>query len=171
MNTERISKAFFDNRPNTEMEEEETHLFMNLLFNKDPNMCMDVNDLDKESDFYKHFEPLLMCFTAQVFLKRMKLLTEFRITVGALIVLLQHMPSPGACVMYLYYIKSKLRKPDTLIDINVIAMDLFPMGFFNEKQLSDIWLAQKVRKDDGLDECNCHGAADNLLDYDETWRN
>ena len=169
MNTERLTKAFAENRPNTEMDEEEFRIYMSFLISKDPNITTDVNLLDKETEFYKHFEPLIKCFTAQVFLKRMKLLTDFRITTGALFVLLEHMPSPGACVIYLYYIKSKLRKPDTLIDLNVIGMELFPMGFFSEKQLKDIWLAQKVKKDDGLDEWHCHGVDHNLLDYDETW--
>ena len=168
MNTERLTKAFADNQPKTPMTPEETRIFMNLMLTDDPNISMDVNELDKKTDFYKHFKPLVESFVAKVFLGRLKSLTTHRITVGALIILMQYMKSPGNCVMYVYYINSKLA-PNTLIDINVIAMDLFPWGMFSDEQLNDIWDAQKVRSTDGLDEWNCHGSHDNLLDYNETW--
>ena len=47
---------------------------------------------------------------------------------------------------------------------------LFPWGFFLDKQLMEIWDKQKVREDDGLDECKCIGAHDNLLDYIDFWK-
>jgi len=91
-------------------------------------------------------------------------LTTHRITLDALIILSQYMESPG-----IYYINSKL-KPNTLITLDVISMDLFPWGFFSKEQLNRIGGLQKVKKED-IDKSVdvCHGSPDNMLDYNETW--
>jgi hypothetical protein len=91
-----------------------------------------------------------------------------KISLGAFLMIAIHLESAGIAVMYAYYISQKLPK-NSFIDIDEASTKLFPWGFFSEEQLNAMWDAQKVRPDDGLDECTCYGAHDNLLDYVEFW--
>lgn len=163
----RIDRAFERNQPRTVMTAEESKILINLLFSNDKNLNIDINDINKSSDTYKHFEPVINSFLAQVLLKRIELFTDLHITLGVLIMMLMYIKSPGSCVMYTYYAFGKL-KPDILITLNVFSTELFPWGVFSEKQLSDIWKSQKRKKFD--DVSKCVGAHDNLLDYLETWK-
>ncbi len=67
--------------------------------------------------------------------------------------------TPGEVVMYSSYLAYKMRKIglDSL-SLEKICTDIFPMGFFTEKTLSEHWDIQKV---------NTKGnpGSDNLLDY------
>ena len=169
MNKERLVMAFENNRPNTPLTEEETRVLMNILLSQDKNLNINIDELDKNSKIYAHFNPLINSFQAQVFLKRLQGLSTIKMSLGALIMLVFYMETPGSSVMYAYYIHTKLA-PNTLVNMNVFSTDLFPWGMFSKEQLKNIWDAQKVKHDDGLDGCNCIGAHDNLLDYEETWR-
>lgn len=169
MNKERLVKAFENNSPHTELTEEETKVLLSIILSKEESLNIDINQLDKKSEIYVHFKPLIDSFQAQVFLKRLEGLSTVKMSLGALIMLLQYMNSAGSCVMYAYYIHSKLA-PNTLVDMDTFSIKLFPWGMFSREQLNSIWDAQKVKHDDGLEGCNCIGAHDNLLDYEETWR-
>lgn len=168
MNKERLIEAFKKNQPSEPMTEEETTFFFNVLMSKEPEFSNDINELDKESELYKHFKPLINGFQMQIFLKRLEHLTTLRITFGAFLLIALHLENAGSAVMHAFYLHHKLPL-NTLVTTNEVAMDLFPWGFFSKEQLSAIWDAQKVRPDDGLDECHCYGAPDNLLDYVEIW--
>lgn len=169
MNKQRLISAFELNRPHTPMAEEETRLALILMTSKDININTDINEVDKSSDIYQHFEPLINAFQMQIFLKRLEQLTTLRITLGAFLMIAQHLYSAGSAVMHAYYLHIKL-PANTLVGITEVSMELFPYGFFSDEQLSTIWDAQKVRHDDELDRCTCCGAPDNLLDYIETWK-
>jgi len=136
---------------------------------KDGELQKDVNELDKESEIYKHFKPMIDAFQLQVFLKRLEHMAKLKISLGAFIMIAQHLNSPGDAVMYAYYMFHKL-PANCFVGIEEVSVKLFPWGFFSEEQLKAIWDAQKVRVDDGLDECTCYGAHDNLLDYVEFWQ-
>jgi len=164
----RLIEIFEKHIPSTQMSEEEMMVLMNLLLSKDEEFKKPIEELDKTTELYKHFKPLLEGFQMQVFLSRLKHMTSLRITLGAFIVIAQHLNSAGSSVMHVFYLHNKL-PANTLVSVEVISMKLFPFGFFSEKQLNDIWDEQKVRADDGLDECTCVGAHDNLLDYKEMW--
>ena len=164
---DRIDKVFENNPPNTPMTKEDMKIFIRFLLDKDDNMSMDINQLDKSSEIYKHFEPLINSFIAQIFLRRIECMTTLRMSLGALIVLLMYMDSPGNAVMYAYYLHGKLA-PNTLVDLDVFSIKAFPWGVFSKEQLNTIWNAQKRKKDD--DVSKCVGAGDNLLDYIETWK-
>jgi hypothetical protein len=151
------------------MSEQETKIMINLMLSTDAALSTDINELDKKSKLYKHFEPLIKGFQMQIFLKRLEHLANLRITLGAFIMIAQHLNSAGDAVMYAYYLFHKL-PANSLIGANEVSEQLFPWGFFSAEQLEKIWDIQKVRKDDGLDECTCYGAHDNLLDYVETWK-
>lgn len=168
MDKQRLIDAFTKNTPRTQMSEEETMIMMKLMLSKEPEFSCDVNELDKNSEVYKHFKPLINGFQMQIFLKRLEHLAKLRISLSAFIAIAQHLESAGDAVMYAYYLSHKLPK-DSFVGIQEIAGILFPWGFFSKEQLNAIWDEQKVREDDGLDECHCYGAHDNLLDYVEFW--
>ena len=168
MNKERLIEAFEENKPNTSMDEDETKFMFNILLSKEPEFSKEIGELDKESEIYKHFKPLINGFQMQIFLKRLEHLTTLRITFGAFLLIALHLENAGSAVMHAFYLHHKLPL-NTLVTTNEVTMDLFPWGFFSKEQLNAIWNAQKVRPDDGLDECHCYGAPDNLLDYVEIW--
>lgn len=170
MNNQRLINAFESNPPNTPITEEEFRIGIYITMSDDVNLGCEINSLDEESEVYKHFKPMIKGFQMQIFLKRLELLAGLKITLGAFIMVAQHLNSAGDAVMYAYYL-SRLFPKGSLIDVDGITMKAFPMGFFSEEQLKNIWDAQKVRPNDGLDECHCYGAHDNLLDYVETWKN
>ena len=100
-------------------------------------------------------------------MKRLESFTTIKMTLGAFAILMQHIPSPGAGVMYAFYMHNKLPE-NTLVTVETFA-ELFPWGFFSEQQLSEIWSAQKVRTDDSKGFA-CVGAPDNMIDYVEIWK-
>jgi hypothetical protein len=168
MNIERLTNAFKENQPRTPMSEEETMIMLNIMMSKEPEFSTDVNELDNTSEVYKHFKPLIGGFQMQIFLKRLEHLAGLRISLGAFLLISQHLNSAGDAVMYAYYMSRKLSK-NSLVGFDEVTKALFPWGYFSEEQLKKIWDAQKVRPEDGLDECKCYGAPDNLLDYVEIW--
>ena len=166
MNRQKLVDIFKKHTPNTEMDKEEFLMMFNLLRSKDKDFFTDINEMDRESEVYKHFKPLLGSFQGQIFLKRLKAFTSLKMTLGALAILMQHMPTPGSCVMYVFYLDMMLPK-DTLVTVETFG-DVFPMGFFSEAQLKEIWAAQKVGGDK-IKEYTCVGAPDNMIDYIEVW--
>lgn len=166
----RIVKLFEDNKPNTEMSAEEMKVMMGILLSKEPAFKTPIDELDKDTEIYKHFKPLLEGFQLQVFLTRLKLVAKMRITLGAFVMIAQHLESAGTAVMYVYYIWLKL-KPHTLITDSVVAEDLFPMGFFSDEQLNSMWDAQKVNADDNVKSLTpiMFSGSDNLIDYQQSW--
>jgi len=168
MNKQRLTDIFDKNRPGTEMDKDETTLFFNIYMSKDKIFSEDINEVDKSSEIYKHFEPIVKAFQMQVFLKRLEHLAKLKISFGAFIMIALHLNNAGDAVMHAYYLFHKLPK-NSFVGVDEVAKVLFPWGFFSEEQLHEIWDEQKVRVDDGLDECTCYGAPDNLLDYAEFW--
>lgn len=172
----RIAKLFEDNQPNTEMSADEMRMMMGILMSNEPAFTTPVDELDKDSEIYKHFKPLLDGFQLQVFLTRLKHVAKLRITLGAFILIAQHLESAGTAVMYVYYLWLKL-KPHTLITTNVLCEDLFPWGFFSTEQLNSIWSAQKItaeerelRKKSELTLTPVmFDGSDNLIDFQESW--
>jgi hypothetical protein len=164
---ERLKKIFEKHTPHTEMDSDEMMVFMKLLMSKDEAIGTDIYELDKNSEIFKHFKPLLEGFQMQVFLSRLKHMTTLRISLGAFIAIAQHLLSAGSAVMHAYYLHSKLPE-NTLITLDVVSRQLFPMGFFSEDQLNRIWEEQKTNRDE-VGEMKCIGSPDNLLDYAECW--
>lgn len=163
----RIDEIFIKYRPNKQMDDDESKLLLNILLSKDSQLSTDINELDKDSEIYKHFQPLLYAFQVRVFMSKIEHLTTLRITLGALIVISMYIDSPGIATMYAYYLHSKL-PANTLVTLEHITTQLFPWGFFSNEQLNKIWDEQKTKKGEtkGL---TLVGAQDNLLDYKEMW--
>lgn len=164
MFADRVKQAFQENSPNKELADDEMRTLVSLMMSKDSNLNQDVNDLDKESEFYKELKPLIESFQAQIFLQRIKHATSLKISLGVLIMLMHYLETAGSSVMYAYYMHMKLPE-NTLVNLRVFSMDLFPFGMFSNEQLNNIWDKQKVKKEDQLK------GNDNLLDYPETWKN
>lgn len=162
MNKQELVDIFQKYSPSTQMDIEETMAYMNMLMSKNPIFDTDINDVDKTDSIYQHFKPLIDSFIVQVFLKRIEVMTTLKISLGGLIILSLHLTSPGTAVMYAYYLYYKLPE-NTLVTLNIISEKLFPWGFFSDKQLNDIWDAQKVSAKE-------FGGTDNMIDYEIVWR-
>ena len=167
MNKQKLIDIFNKHTPSTEMSEEETMIMFQLLMSKDEAFSKSLDDVDKKSDIYQHFAPLVNSYIGQVFLKRLKAFTSLKMSLGALAMLMQHMESPGSAVMHVFYLYHKLPE-GTVVTVETIG-EAFPWGFFSEKQLKEIWDAQKVNPDNSK-EFACIGAPDNMIDYLESWR-
>jgi len=163
----KLIEIFKRHNPRTLMSEEETRIFFHLATTKEIEFNQTIDELDKRSKIYKHFKPLIDGFQMQVFLSRLKHMTSLKITLGAFIMIAQHLDSAGVAVMLAFYIHNKL-PANTVVDINVASMELFPFGFFSNEQLNQIWDEQKVKSTD-ISKYTCVGAHDNLLDYKEMW--
>jgi len=137
-----LRDIFNNHTPSTEMTEEEMLNMINIINSNQSEFNVDLKEINKDSEIYKHFKPLIEAFQSQVFLKRIEVLTTFKVTLGALIMLMFHMPTAGAATMMEMYCSSKLND-DTLITINVVAQELFPWGFFSDEQLQAIWATIK----------------------------
>jgi hypothetical protein len=71
---------------------------------------------------------------------------------------------PGEAMLYLHYLQYKCKELGVkVLDINVLCEKIFPMGFFKNEELMEIWDAQKVERSD-------MGSSDNLVDYMEAAR-
>jgi len=138
MKNQEIVNVFNTHTPCTEMSPEEMELMCNILMSKQPEFNVDIKTIDKNSEIYKHFKPLIESFQSQVFLKRIEVLTTFKMTLGALIVLLFHMPTAGAATMMEMYCSIKL-DDNELITLDVLGKQLFPWGFYSDEQLNAIW--------------------------------
>jgi hypothetical protein len=167
MNKQKLIDIFEKHSPNTQMSEDETILMFNLLMSEDPNFSCNIEEIDKNSEIYKHFKPLIESFQARVFLSRLKHMTSLKISLGALVILMHHMESAGKAVMLVFYLYYKL-PVGKLITVETIT-ELFPWGFFSNEQLNEIWDAQKVGTDD-REGFTCIGAPNNTIDYLETWK-
>lgn len=166
MNKQKLIDIFEKHNPRTPMSEDESNLMINIMMSKDPSLSIDITEMDKKSENYQHFKPIIESFQAQVFLSRLKHMTSLKISLGALLILMNYMESPGKVVMFVFYLFYKL-PANKLIDVNTI-IELFPWGFFSEEQLNEIWNAQKVGKEES-EGFSCIGAPDNMIDYLETW--
>jgi len=138
MDNQILTDIFSRYSPNKEMSEEEMEIFLLFLTSKDPAMNVDIDELDKESEIYKHFKPVIMSFQGQILIKRLKVSANIKLSLSALIMLLHYMPNAGAAVIHSLYIQNKL--PDnTLVTLDVYTKRLFPWGNFSEEQLNAIW--------------------------------
>lgn len=157
----RISEIFDQYSPNTPLSNEETELMINVILSDDLNLTKNVEEFDKKSKDYKR---IISIFQAQVFLSRLKAFTTLKISFGCLLLLLEHIKTPGKAVMYAYYMFKKLPE-NTFIDINVYTTQLFPWGMFSNEQLNEIWDKQKINKEEFKD----FYIGNNLIDYEEVW--
>jgi len=163
MNKNELIDVFNQHSPTTPMTEEETKIMFQILMSSEPEFNVDINKINKNSEIYKHFKPLIMAFQSQVLLKRLELLTSLKMTLGALIILLHHMQTAGNAVMLAFYMQYKLPK-NTLVTLDILSKNLFPWGFFSDEQLHEIWTAQKVSGSDRK-----KSESDNGIDKVEWW--
>jgi hypothetical protein len=142
---DKVIEAFKVNQPCMELTEEDAKILMSFLMSKDDNLNIDINKLDKNSDLYLHFEPIIDSFVSRVFLKRVEVCTTLKISLGALIMLLLYMENPRNAVIYTYYLDYKL-EPNTLVTLDVLSRKALPWGVFTLEQLDNIWNAMQPEK-------------------------
>jgi hypothetical protein len=102
MSRQELIEIFNQHSPITQMSEDENMTFMNIALSKDQVFDVDLDEVDKDDPIYKQFKSLLDSFVPQVFLKRLEVMTSLKMTLGALIILLFHMESPGAAESKFY---------------------------------------------------------------------
>ncbi len=132
MSRQELIDIFNQYSPITEMDEDETLTFVNITLSQEKIFNVDLNEADKDNPIYKHFKPLLESFVPQVFLKRLEVMTSIKMTLGALIMLVLRMESPGAAVMYAFYLHYKLPE-NILVTMDVFSKQLFPWGMFSKE--------------------------------------
>lgn len=111
-----------------------------------------INLVDDEKPFlFKLIEKRMVHFT-------------FEITDVRLILLLSFISkSAGVAVLYLWYLQYWCKKNNSRnINLDKLCIEVFPMGFFKEDDLKQVWLSQKVQVPKG----NLI-LSDNLVDYPE----
>jgi hypothetical protein len=89
-------------------------------------------------------------------------LSEFGITItkSASLFLATTISTPGRAVMYATFIAYKcFEKSINQVTCFHLSVDIFPDGFFTEKELEDIWRGQKLKLP------STGAFSDNLLDY------
>jgi hypothetical protein len=138
MNNQILTDIFSKYSPITETTKDEMRIFLLFQTSEDPAFNVDIDELDKKSEIYKHFEPLIMSFQGQILIKRLKLSANIKMSLSALVMLLHHMPNAGAAVIHSLYIQNKLPE-NTLVTLDVYIKQLFPWGNFSEEQLTEIW--------------------------------
>lgn len=159
---QRLIDAFNANPPRDPMSEDETMVLMSILMSRNPDYDIAIDKLDKESEIYKQYKPILDIWIVQVFLKRLEVLSTVRMSLGALLALTYRLNNAGSAVMYAFYIHNAFPE-NTVVDVNLFSSQLFPWGYFSEAQLKSIWDSQKVRSSDN------DGVSDNIIDNSKVW--
>jgi hypothetical protein len=87
---------------------------------------------------------------------------------GAVLFIGLHLKNFGDAVMYAYYLHRKC-EPDSLVNVDLLSMEIFPMGMLSEDQKSYIWENQKTSRKEMRGYEMVMLGEDNLLDYAVTW--
>ena len=144
-----IEKLFceeFDKLQRIQMDEELSEILISLLFG------------GSEFKIPENEKPQLF----QIIEKRIKACFTYSINDDRLILFLCALTRrPGHAVMYLTYLQYWSKKHNIKnLDLETFSEKIFPVGFPNENQLTDLWDKVKVNKPDGT-----VFYSDNLLDY------
>jgi hypothetical protein len=104
-------------------------------------------------------------FLIKLIEKRIKNCLTYQITDTRLLIFLAILSeNPGTAVMYLAYLQYWAKKNNQpIINLTIFCEKIFPWGFPNENDLSDLWNKCKVKREKQLD-------SDNLLDYDNAYK-
>jgi hypothetical protein len=162
---EDFQKMVDDLRPEQPLTEENTMMFMQLMMSKDPKL---EELLTTDNEMMQHNEMQV----PNIFLSRLQSLSTLKITTGAAIAIFINLSSAGSAVMYAYYLHRKCA-PDSTVTLDTITKDLFPWGVISEKQMEELWDAQKLWSAEEEEEAaplQCYMVKDNLLDYVGTWK-
>ncbi|MCU4175508.1 hypothetical protein [Carboxylicivirga sp. N1Y90] len=116
-----------DLSPNKLMSSEDSQLFMTMLLDKS-------NSFKKVIRSHSELDDLL---GAQKLLKLLKTKADHDLTLGSAVMLEICIDDENDVSIYANYICHKLTK-STLIDMNVLAEDLFPWGFISDDQKKEI---------------------------------
>lgn len=152
--------------PDKPMDEETMGIFLSMIMAEktDPKF-MEVMTLEDES-----LKSDAM-WVPKIFVSRLNELSTVRLTRAAAISIIVNLTSAGSAVMFAYYIHRKCA-PDSLVTMETLG-EIFPMGFFSEKQLEQLWEAQKLMSPESQEKAvhlGCYMVKDNLLDYVGTWK-
>ena len=79
MNKQKLVNIFEKHSPMSPMTMEESKIMVNIMMSKEDVFSIDINEIDKGSNIYKHFEPLITAFQTKVFINRIKNFTTFKL--------------------------------------------------------------------------------------------
>lgn len=168
MNIDRISNFVNEISPNTELNADNTKIFMQILLSNNKALKLTWDEI-KDDENFNDLKPVINSFLVAIFLGRLNKMTTLKISVECIIFMSLILETPGQSVMYAYYLMKKLPE-NTFIDSDVLFRDIFPWGFISTEDLNKFWDIQKVKADDDVSKLTCVGAHDNLLDYVEVWK-
>lgn len=89
MNKQKLINIFEKQTPLMPMTLDETKAVMTIMMSDNDIFTTDIDEIDKENEIFKHFKPLIDAFQVQVFMSRIKNTTTLKITLGALIMLME----------------------------------------------------------------------------------
>jgi hypothetical protein len=157
----KFNKVVDNITPNQALSKEVMGYLASMLLSKDGTFDQVVT-----SDFpdFKEMKGI------QALLKRIEHLTTLKMSLGATLLIGNYIKNFGEAVVYAFYLNRKC-EPGTLVTVDVFS-DIFPWGMLSEKQIEDIWKAQKVHGEKNkkeVEKLKLYGVGDNLLDYAGTW--
>ncbi|MDX1286299.1 MAG: hypothetical protein R3182_14870 [Draconibacterium sp.] len=104
----------------------------------------------------------------EAFVRRLDALTSLKITLRATLFIGLHIKTFGDAVIYAYYLHRKC-EPDSVITLEFLVENIFPMGVLSDDQKSYIWENQKTSREEMRGYEMVMMGVDNLLDYKVTW--
>lgn len=152
-------------RPDQQLSEENTMMLMQLMISKDPKLD---EVMTPDNEMLQHGEMVI----PKIFISRLESLSTVKITAGAAIAIFINLTSAGSAVMYAYYLHRKC-EPDSVVTIDTISKNLFPWGVISEKQMEELWDAQKLwtkEEEEEAEPLQCYMVPDNLIDYVGAWK-
>lgn len=154
-------------QPDEQLSKEMSRFLISLMLDGE-ELSKSLNEIDKTSQSYELFSPVLNSHLVKIFVNRVELLTTLKLDVASILFISAYLRNPAHSVMYAYFLSMKFA-PNTNIDLKTLCANAFPWGMLSETQLRNLWDIQKIGDIEYVKNMRCIGAPDNLLDYYETW--
>ena len=165
MSNENVILIFDKIKPNSSINNDEMQMLLDLMSSDDPNLNLELCDVDKESIVYMHNKSIIEDIEVQSFLFRINNFTQLKLTLSGLLAIIRHLNRINATIIYAYYLHLKF-PPNTIIDVSKIVTEAFPYGFYSDNQIDIIWNVFNTQNyKDNDSECTFK----NMLDYYDNW--
>lgn len=138
MNKQQLTEIFKPYEPKMQLSGDEFENLKALLLSKEKNFSIDIDEIDRNSDFYKSYDTTINSTLTRLFLKKLNGNKKIRMTLGTLLVLMPRISDFRTAEIFAMYFQYKLSR-NTLVDLNIFCESLFPWGYYSDEQLADIW--------------------------------
>lgn len=126
---------------------------------KTTKLLMDLISLN-ETDIFSQTPKEEIPFLCKIIKSKLKTVFTYNIVDDRVILFIAHLAkTPGATIMYLWYLQYYCKKTDIKeVDFTIFFVLIFPRGFLSIDDLMILWEGQKIENQHPLQ-------SDNLLDY------